>query len=400
MSEREHPGRLALLLALLATLGPYSIDAFFPSMRAMAHDFGISYFQVQQTLTSYMVPYACMSLVHGSLSDALGRRRVVICGLALYTLASIGCALAPSFGWMLFARFLQGAVAGTGHIIGRAIIRDRFHGVQAQRLMSTVTMIFSLGPAFAPIIGGWVYVWFGWRAVFGTMALYGLSLSIFVWARLPETHAVAHRVPMHVRSLMKNIWGVARNREFFQLTSASGLCFVALHLYIGSAPAIILDHWHLNETSFAALTLPIIGGYTIGAFLSGRLAGRFPPDRQARIGFSSLLVPTAAMLLLQFFVHQPPIWIQELLLLLTATGLQLMFPIVTLRILDLFPESRGAAASAHSFFSLILGALTMGALAPWLSVSMQRLALTAFVVNLAGWLMWQASERYRISHHG
>jgi len=388
------------MLALLSALGPYSIDAFFPSLRAMARDFGVSYFQVQQTLTVFMVPYACMSLVHGSVSDALGRRRVVLVGILLYTLASLACVFAPSFGWMLLGRFLQGCVAGAGHIVGRAIIRDRFHGVMAQRLMSTVTMIFSLGPALAPIIGGWVHVWFGWRAVFGTMALYSLLLLILVWFKLPETHALEHRVPMHVRSVVRNTWSVARSREFFQLTSASGLCFVALHLYIGSAPAIIFDHWHLKETSFAALTLPIITGYTIGAFLSGRLAGRFPPDRQARVGFSSLLVPTISMLVLQFTVRDPPIWLQELLLLLTATGLQLMFPIVTLRILDLFPEARGAAASAHSFFSLILGAVTMGVLAPWLSVSMQRLAVTAFLVNLAGWLMWQVSERYRIRHHG
>ncbi len=120
--------RLALILALLATLGSYTIDAFFPSMRAMAAEFGISYWQVQQTLTVYLVPYACMSLVHGSLSDAVGRRRVVLVGLVLYALASMGCALAPGFGALLFFRALQGMVGGVGMIIGRAVVRDCFSG--------------------------------------------------------------------------------------------------------------------------------------------------------------------------------------------------------------------------------------------------------------------------------
>ncbi|MFT3906574.1 MAG: multidrug effflux MFS transporter [Steroidobacteraceae bacterium] len=388
---------LAVTLALLSTLGPYSMDAFFPSLRAMAAAFDISYWQVQQAVTAYMLPYACMSLVHGSVSDALGRRRVILIGLSIYVCAACGCMLAPAFGWLLLFRFLQGAVAGTGHIVGRAIIRDRYEGAQAQRLMSTITMVFSLGPALAPIIGGWVHTLFGWRMVFGTMALYGVALWIMVWRRLPETHTADKRVPFQPRALLANIVSVFRHREFMLLTASSGFCMIALHLYVGSAPAIILDHWHLGETSFAALTLPIICGYTIGAYISGKLAGRFPPERQARLGFTSLLVLTAAMLVLQLSFDEAPIVLQQLLLVATAIGLQLMFPIVTLRILDLFTTARGAAASVHSFFSLFLATLTMGGFAPWLGQSMVRLATTAFLVNLTGWLLWRRTERYRVA---
>jgi len=387
--------RLTVVLALLSTIGPFTIDTFFPSMRAMAAEFGISYWAVQQTLTAYLIPYALMSLVHGSLSDALGRRRVVIGGLLLYVAASVGCALAPGFAALLACRALQGMVGGVGHIISRAIVRDRYSGVQAQRVMSAITMVFSLGPALAPIIGGWVHVWFGWRAVFATMAIYGLLLSLLVIRHLRETLPLAQRTPLHLDAIVGNTLQVARNAEFLRLTMASGLCFIALHTYIGSAPAIILDHWHLSETGFAALTLPIIGGYTLGAFLSGRLAGRIPPERQANIGYTSLLVVTALMLLLQTTLPRPPILAQQVLLAATAVGLQLMFPIVTLRILDLFASARGAAASVHSFFSLLMGALMMGALAPWLSYSMKRLAITGFLVNLAGFLVWRAARGYR-----
>jgi DHA1 family bicyclomycin/chloramphenicol resistance-like MFS transporter len=390
-----HSPRLTIVLALLSTLGPFTIDTFFPSMRAMAAEFGISYWQVQQTLTAYLLPYAFMSLVHGSVSDALGRRRVVIAGLLLYVVASVGCALAPGFTALLVCRALQGVVGGVGHIISRAIVRDCYSGAQAQRVMSAITMVFSLGPALAPVIGGWVHVWFGWRAVFALMAIYGLLLCALVIRKLHETLPVQQRTPLHVGAIVGNTLGILRHPEFLRLTGASGLCFIALHTYIGAAPAIIFDHWHLGETSFAALTLPVIGGYAIGAFFSGRLAGRLPPDRQANIGYGMLMGTSTAMLALQFLVSDPPILAQQLLLALTAVGLQLMFPIVTLRILDIFSATRGAAASAHSFVSLLFAAVMMGALAPWFAVSMQRLAVSAFLVNLAGVLVWRSALRYR-----
>jgi MFS transporter, DHA1 family, multidrug resistance protein len=386
--------RLALILALLATLGSYTIDAFFPSMRAMASEFGISYWQVQQTLTAYLVPYACMSLVHGSLSDAVGRRRVVLVGLVLYAAASMGCALAPGFGALLFCRALQGMVGGVGMIIGRAVVRDCYSGAQAQRVMSAITIMFSLGPALAPIIGGWIHVWLGWRAVFGSMAVYALVLAWMVYRKLPETLGLVHRTPLEFGALAGNLYRVARHPEFLMLTASSGLCFVVLQIYVGSAPAIILDHWGGTEVGFAMLTVPIISGYAIGAVASGRMAGRLRPAHQANLGFTLLLLATGSMLVLQQFASRPPVLAQQLLLTAMALGLQLLFPIITLRILDLFAHSRGAATSAHTFFLLILAAFMMGALAPWLSLSMQRLALTAFVFSVAGWLIWRLARRY------
>ncbi len=179
------------------------------------------------------------------------------------------------------------------------------------------------------------------------------------------------------------------------LTTASGLCFVVLQIYVGSAPAIILDHWGGSEVGFAMLTVPIISGYAIGAVASGRMAGRLPPSRQANYGYTLLLAATGAMLLLQRFVDHPPVFAQQLLLTSMAFGLQLLFPIITLRILDLFGHSRGAATSAHTFFLLVLAALMMGALAPWLSQSMQRLALTAFIFSSAGWCVWRLARWYQ-----
>jgi len=393
-----HRAPLSLLLGLLSTVGAFTIDAYFPSMRAISQEFHLSTWQVQQTLTVYMFSYAFAALFHGSLSDALGRRRPILASLGIYTLASIGCAAAPNFATLLAFRAVQGMVAGGGQIIGRAIVRDSFHGPEAQRLMSLITMIFGLGPAAAPIIGGWVHALLGWRAVFGTMALLGFTLLIYTAQRLSETHPPERRTPMQVERLLKHNFAVLRHPEFLLLVLASGLAFIALHVYVGCAPAIVLDHWQLDETMFAALNLPIIGGYTIGAVASGRLAGRLQPQRQARFGFRLLLNVTALMLLLQWSLASPPIYLQQLLLAAIGFGLQLMYPIVTLRLLDLFPDARGAAASMQSFFSLFIATITMGLVAPLLAPSMRRIAIVSLMAAGAAGLMWRLAQRYRAAH--
>jgi DHA1 family bicyclomycin/chloramphenicol resistance-like MFS transporter len=390
-SHRTHDAALPLLLGLLSTIGAFSIDAFFPSLRAIAQEFHITAWQAQQTLTAYMLPYAVVSLLHGSLSDSLGRRRPILVALALYVAASLGCAAAPNFMALLLSRAVQGLVAGAGQIIGRAIVRDHYHGPQAQRLMSLITLIFGLGPAAAPIIGGWVHALFGWRA-----AVLGLSMLIFTARRLPETHPPERRAPLHLARLARQNLAVIRHGEFLLLASASALSFASLQVYVGSAPAIVIDHWHLDETKFAALNLPIIGGYMVGAVLSGRLAGRLPPQRQARMGFRLLLVMNAAMLLLEWLVPDLPISAQQLLLAGTGFGLQLMFPIVTLRVLDLFPNTRGAASSMQSFLSLITGAVVMGFVAPLLAASMRHIATVALCTACTGSLLWRLAQRYRV----
>src|SRR5690606_35736835 len=144
--------RLALLLAGLAMFGPFSIDTIFPAFPQLGGQLGADKLALQQTISVYLIAYAVTSVVHGPLSDAFGRRRVIIAGLAVFTLASVGCALSTDLTTLLVFRALQGLSAGVGLIVGRAVIRDVLDGDDAQRLMSQVSMIFGIAPAIAPII--------------------------------------------------------------------------------------------------------------------------------------------------------------------------------------------------------------------------------------------------------
>ena len=386
--------KLAALIAALSMMSPFSIDTFFPSFHAIATDFGLSKWAVQQTLTVYMLPLAVMSLVQGPLSDAVGRRPVILTGLCVYTVASVGCTFAPNFTTLLVFRALQGVSAGVGMIVGRAVIRDLFEGPQAQKLLSLVTMLFAFAPALAPVIGGWIHVALGWHAVFGFMALFGASLALGTHLTLPETHPLQKRARLHAGALARTAWSVVRHREFLLLATAMGANFAALMSFVGAAPAVVLDHWHLSETQFAYLFIPVIGGLVISAFVSGRMAGRFTYAQQSHLGFILALSGSGLMTLLCAVFDAPPLVVQQLIIAIIAFGVQLAGPTLSLRMLDLFPRARGSAASVQSCVSIAISALVFGLIAPVLSGSMLALAEGSFCSALVAFGLW------RLSQHG
>jgi DHA1 family bicyclomycin/chloramphenicol resistance-like MFS transporter len=386
---------MALLLATLSMVSPLSIDSFYPSIPAIAADFELSPWQVQQIITSYMFPYAVLTLVHGPLSDALGRRSLVIVGMLLYTLASVGCVLAPSFGMLLVARALQGMAAGIGPTIARAVVRDLYEGHNAQRLMSLMMMIFSLAPALAPVLGGWLHVAFGWRSVFGFMALMGVALAVFAWLSLPETHPKEKRSAFHLGQLAMTSGRIMASLDFMLLAVSAAMCMGTIMIVIGSAPAIVVERWHLDETQYFHLFGPIVSGFMISSFVASRIAGRV--SRESMLRFGNFLLTGAAIVLalLLAWREDAPVWPQQLLMFAMAVGAQFTFPVLTLEMLDLQPRARGAAASVSTFVSLGVGAIFMGALAPALGGLLHRIALAAAVAGAVGFLLWVLAHRRR-----
>lgn len=388
---------LAVLLGGLSMVSPFSIDTFFPAFHAMEKALHVDAWQLQQVLTAYMLPFAFASLIHGPLSDAIGRRPVMIGGMALYTVGSLACMFAPNYHSLIAARVLQGMTAGVGMVIGRAVIRDLYEGPRAQHLMSMITMIFSIAPAVAPVIGGWVHVAFGWRAVFGVMVVCGIVFTTSAWWRLPETLAPAARMPFSARNLASMSFTVLRHPEFLMLALAAAVNFASLACYIGSAPAIVETHWHFGETEYWRLFLPVIGGILIGAIVSSRIAGRVDPVKQVRFG----LALTFASAVIRVAVHvagSPPIVVQELVLTLGAIGAQLAFPVLTLRMLDLFPAARGTAASAQSFVALLITSFTLGVIAPLVLPRLEWIAWTSLAATSLASVFYYLSRKWHAAH--
>jgi DHA1 family bicyclomycin/chloramphenicol resistance-like MFS transporter len=389
--------RLAPLLAALAMFGPFSIDTIFPAFPAIARDLDASPLAMQQTISVYMIAYALMSLLHGPFSDALGRKRVILAGVAVFALASIGCALSGSIGALLAFRALQGISAGAGLIVGRAIIRDCFEGVEAQRLMSTVSMIFGIAPAIAPIVGGWVVAFARWPMIFWLLAAFAAFLCLVCLAWLPETHPPARRVPLSLDELKTTYKRIGRDRAFLPLALAGTLNFNALIVYIASAPAFVLDLLKLDAQHFAWLFIPAISGLMTGSFISGRIAGRLSASETVRLGYAIMLGAALVNLVIAVLLPSPRVPWSVIPIGLHAIGIGINFPTLTLLLLDRFPHHRGAVSSVQAFVSLVLSALLAGAISPLVSRSALGLAATAAGATVLGFLAWR---RYRAIDRG
>lgn len=387
--------RLAFILGGLAMFGPFSIDTVFPAFQLMARDLGVGKVAMQQTISVYLLGYAAMSLFHGPISDAIGRKKVLMAGITVFTLASVGAALANDMTTMLAYRALQGLSAGVGLIVGRAVVRDALDGDDAQRLMSQISMIFGIAPAIAPVIGGWILGFSDWHGIFWFLAGFGVLLGVLTAWGLPESHPPGARTPLRAGTMLRDYWGMVSNRRFRLLTLAGTANFGALFLYISSAPDFVMGLLGLGEQDFVWFFAPTIGGMMLGAFASGRAAGRMPGKRLVEWGFACCGVAAAYNIGYNALVDAPSLPWAILPTALGAFGIALVFPIVTLAILDMYPRQRGGASSMQAFVGLLSNAAIAGLLSPLVSHDGLLLAAVSACFTAVAFGLW----RWYVAHN-
>ncbi|WP_229425196.1 MULTISPECIES: multidrug effflux MFS transporter [unclassified Massilia] len=387
-----HSRTLTVILAGLSMVGAFAIDTFLPSFPAIAADFAVDAALVQQTLSAYLLAFSVMSLFYGTLSDAFGRRPVILVSLLIFIVASIGAAFATSFGALLLCRVLQGLSAGGGRVIGQAVVRDRFSGAEAQRLMASITMVFGLAPAIAPVIGGYLHTTFGWRSVFVFLTAVGLVLLAATWRYVPETLPPEKRAPFHIRSLAAHYVNALRNPRFVAGALAIAFAFGGQAIYISAAPHFVMEILKLPETAFGWLFIPMIGGLVVGAAVSGRQATHSAPAALLRIAFACMGVAAIANLTgnLLFHAHLP--W-AVLPIMGYAFGVGLAMPMMSIATLDLYPQMRGLAASLISFVQMLVFSLMSGVVAPLVFESAARLAGVVVACFLLAFGCWRFASR-------
>jgi MFS transporter, DHA1 family, multidrug resistance protein len=383
---------LAALLALLGMLGPFSIDTYIPAFSGIAQAIGATPVEMQQTLSAYLFGFAFMNLFHGALSDSFGRRPVVLWGIAVFTLASAGCALAQNIGHLVFFRALQGLSTGAGIVVSRAVIRDMFPPDQAQKVMSQVTIYFGVAPAVAPIVGGWLFVHAGWHSIFWFLTAVGIALWLANWKLLPETLHATHRQAFNVRNLMRGYWQLGSSPRFLLLALASGVPFNGMFLYVLSAPAFLGDHLQLAPTQFFWFFILTISGIMAGSFASGRLAGRITPKLQIRYGFVVMVLVSLANVAANL-LFPARAWWALIPIAIFSFGWALMVPVVTLLVLDLYPERRGMASSLQAFIGSSANGIVAGVIAPLVMDSTRELAIASLLMMSVGLFAWLYVKR-------
>jgi MFS transporter, DHA1 family, multidrug resistance protein len=383
---------LALLLAALGMLGPFAVDTYIPAFPTIASDLSASTLQMQQTFSVYLIGFAVMFLFHGALSDSFGRKPIILWGLAIFLIGTIGCAMSQTIGQLLFFRTMQGVSVGAGMVVGRAMVRDLFADADAQRVMSMVTMWFGLAPAIAPVLGGFLFTAYGWHSIFWFLAIFTAALIVMSIYSFHETLPPSKRQPFRLQPLLAGYREVGYSIPFLMLSFAAGFNFNGFFLYILSAPVFLPQHLHLGPTEYAWLFVPGIGGIMTGAFISGRVAGKWSAAKTVRAGYMIMLLAVAFNVAYSSLTPLALPW-AVIPIYLYAMGTATAFPSLSILVMDLFPSRRGMATSLSAFVGGMINALVAGVISPALSHSPMLLSLGMAAMMVSGYVCWAGYRR-------
>lgn len=383
------PVALTLLLGSLAGLAPFALDTYLPAFPEIAASLATTPSAIQQSLTSYLAPYAAMMLVHGPISDRYGRRASILAALLVFCTGSIGCALAQSIESFYLWRMVQGISVGATTVVGRALIRDLFHGAEAQRQFARVNLMFTLAPIVAPVVGGYLLTSAGWRSIFGFLLIYPLALALASWRWLPETLPATSRTPLAWTRIPGNVATLASTPSFGVLVMMTAASFCGFFLYILAAPVFARDFLALHAEQFGWLFLATASGTLLGSWWADRRADASAPMATIRLGL--MLMGTAACANAGYHAAFPPTFPWSLLpLTLYCCGNALIVPSATLLILDTSKLPRGATSSLQSFAQIACSALTSALIVPFAVRSAAWLAFAMLGWWLLAALCWTA----------
>lgn len=382
------PWAWTVLLLLVVCLPRATIDAYLPSLPAMAADLGASDAQLQLTLTLYMVGYALSMLLCGPLADRYGRRPILLGGLALYLLASLVCALAPSAPVIIVARMLQALGGCSGTVIGRVMVRDRF-GAQAQAgMLSRLSMGMALSPVIAPLLGSLIDAALGWRWVFAVLTALAAGALLAVATLLPET-APRERSRAGLGQVGRVYAGLLRDAYFLRYALAISFVYCTYFPFIAESSVLLQKLMHLSPQAYALTFGLTVSGYLLGSQLFRRQAPRHGSD--ALIGWAVAINLCGSALLLLATSRYPQALaalVGPMLLIMLSVGIAI--PACQLAVLQPYAANAGTASGLFFFIQMALTALCSfavgrcsdGTLRPM--VWMTLLASTAFA---ALWLV-------------
>jgi DHA1 family bicyclomycin/chloramphenicol resistance-like MFS transporter len=382
---------LTFFAAILSMIAPFSINTYLPSFPDIEQEFGISRAVLSQSLGVYLFAFAVSTLFWGPLADRVGRRLVILVSMTLYTLASIGCALADNAETFMLLRILQGLSASGGVVAARAMIRDAHSAEAARRAMAQAILWFAIAPAIAPILGGWLHEMFGWRSVFWFLCSFG-CLMILMAIFTPETLGEDDRRSIHPAAVVRTYGNALLHKRFPTLIFSWSFAFAGQFLYIAGAPTVIYDFLGLGADDFAWLFMPLVIGLILGASISNRLTHRWSAEKTISVGFlMMILASVVSIIIANLSAASLPGIIGPLLIYIT--GFALMLPGLTVLALDCMPTHRGSAASMQGFLQMLTGAGVASFAVPLLNAHWLDFVLgQALFLLLAVWLWYRLQQ--------
>ena len=383
-----------ITLAALSSLAPFAIDTYLPAFHIISKDLFTTPQGIQQSLTFYLLPYTVMLLFHGPISDAIGRIKTLQWGLMLFFIASLGCVFSTTIESLWFFRALQGIGGGAGSVVARAMVRDIYHGAEAQRVMATVQILFGIAPAIAPMIGG-LLLGFHWQAIFIFLAVYsGIAISMGSTI-LSETVKKSMRVPFSIIGAISRYKTLLLNKEFILLIVSVSSNFAAFFIYVLASPIFLIDHLGFTPQQFGYLFIPTVSGMMLGSLIVKRAAGVIDSKLVLRFGYYWMFAISLTNLLFCCFMPNNAA-INIGFIALYNIGMASVMPIISIAALDCFPKIRGTAASGQAFMQMLFSSVVAGLLVPILWFSTFGLSIGLFLLISFGFFTIRKTRLWNV----
>ncbi len=379
------PERLILVLGALAAFGPMSVDMYLPSLPDIAAEFAAPTSSVQLTLSAFFLGFAAGQLVYGPLSDRFGRRPVLLAGIGLYVLTSAACALSAGIGFMIAARGLQALGGGAGTVVSRAIVRDLFAADRAAQVMSLMMLVMSVAPLVAPLLGGQLLYWLGWRAIFWVLAAFGAACLLAVARAIPETNPPQRRHPLPLAAVRGAYLRVLRHRQASGSILVGSLALAGMFAYISGTPFIYIEIFHVPPQLYGLLFGLNIVGMMGGAYLNSRLVTRLGSAFLLSLG-TGIVCGAGLLLLALAWTGTGGLLGIVVPLFFYVGALNLISANAIARTLQHFPHTAGTAAALFGAAQFTLGAVAgtlVGQLHNGTAVPMAAVIAACGVLSLA-----------------
>lgn len=351
---------LLAVLALLSAFTPLSIDMYLPALPVIESDLAASVGDIQLSLSAFMIAFGVGQIFYGPAGDRFGRRPVILGGIAVYVLASIGCAFAAAADQLVLLRLLQGLSACGGVVLARTMVRDLAERDQAARAMSLMMACTSIAPMLAPLLGGQILWFLGWRAIFFILAGIGLFAWTAAFIRLPETLRPEYRQPLVVSAILKRFGELLRHRAFMGYALTSSLQFAALFSFLSGSPFVFIQHYGIPPRLFGLLFGGMVVFMTVGSLLNAKFAPVFGAGRILRYAVivPAVVGPAALVLgLIEARSGAIGIWPFFLCFAPQIATISLIGPNGTAMALQRYPHMAGTASSLMGIMQFGLGAI-------------------------------------------
>ncbi len=382
-SPSWHPMRIIILLTLTGLVSQFASDNFLPSLPAMATYFSVHSSSIKLTISIYMLGLCLSQLIYGPISDYTGRKPIILFGLIIFALGSVFATLAPSLPALLSARLIQGLGIGATSALFRVVLRDCFEGAELSRIGSYMSIAFAIVPPLAPITGGYLGTYFGWRSNFLICVLLAIVALIVLLTYLPETHHPDKRVKRTLLEVFQFYGQLLKNRQFLGYTLCGSLNYGAIMAYITVTPFLFQGTYHIPPVLFGWLTPFIAVALICGSLTNARLVKHRGPDRMLILAARIMLIAASTMLLLGLFGFAN-VWVVVLPMMVFVMGVTMVFSNSFAGAFSPFPHAAGIVGALYASIQMLISA-TFSAGAAWLSHKSQiplALAMLAIVLML------------------